>query len=201
MVLYSLATVAQRRHAVEWVLNVTADTALAPGRYERQLLARFEQGELPLDEMIGLLKAATYYLLYRSHATARPTAAELEDMLGQARVYNAAADVTGLLLYHDGRYVQVLEGPKGAVREVYARICRDPRHAHISTINEGLGPARRFPTRRMALGNMTRPAGTRMLAAAVASEPFHGVPFDDPLLNQLLEACGIESDHLLPEAA
>lgn len=198
---YILDTVAQRRHAVEWALKVTADSALAPGRYERQLLARFEQGELSLDEVIGLLDAATYYLLYRSHATARPMAAELEDMLSQARVYNAAADVTGLLLYHDGRYVQVLEGPKCAVREVYARICRDPRHVHVITINEGLGPARRFPTWRTALGSVTQPAGNRMFSVALASKPFDGVPFDEPLLNQLLEAGGIGPDHLLPEAA
>ena len=201
MVTFSLDTVAQRRHAVAWAFDLTADTALAPGRYERQLLVRFEQGELSLDEVIGLLDAGTYYLLYRSHATARPTAAELEDMLSQARTYNATANVTGLLLYYDGHYVQVLEGPKGAVREVYARICHDPRHAHVITISEGLGPARQSPTWRMALGNVTRPAGTRMLAAALASEPFHGVPFDDPMLNQLLEACGIESDHLLSEIA
>jgi hypothetical protein len=190
----ALDTVAQRRRAVAWVLNLTANTPLAPGRYERQLLARYEQNELTIDQVMELLDASTYQLLYRSRATILPTEADLQHLLSQARAHNAEAQLTGLLLYSDGRYVQVLEGPEAEVRAVYARIRRDPRHTQVLTVSEGLGPARRFPDWRMALGNVAQPAVARLLDAVLANEPFHGVPIDDALLHQLLEALGVSAE-------
>jgi hypothetical protein len=197
----TLDTVAQRRRAVAAVLALTENTALAPGRYERQLLARYEQGELAIDQVLALLDAAPYQILYRSRATARPTVADLQHLLHQARTHNADAGITGLLLYSDGRYVQVLEGPEDEVRAVYARILRDPRHTQVVTVSEGLGPARRFPDWHMALGNVARPAVARLLNAVLAEEPFHGVPIDDPLLHQLLDAFGVGPEIVLQKAA
>jgi len=193
-------TVAQRHRAVAWVLSLTANTALAPGRYECQLLARYEQGELTIDQVINLLDTAIYHVLYRSHATVVPATEELQRLLDQARTYNAEAHLTGLLLYRDGRYVQVLEGPKDEVRAAYARIRRDPRHAHVVTVSEGLGPERRFPDWCMALGNGAEPAVDRLLDAALAGEPLPDAPLDAPLLHQLFETLGVSPEHLLRKA-
>lgn len=192
---------AQRRRAVAWAVALTAGTPLAPGRYERQLLARYERGELTLDQVLDLLDAATYQVLYRSRATIPPTAADLQRLLAHAREWNAEAGITGLLLYRDGRYVQVLEGPEAAMRAVYARIRHDPRHTQVVTVSEGLAPARRFPDWRMALGHVAQPVVARLLGAVLAEEPFHGVPIDEPLLYQLLEAFGVGPETVLSEAA
>lgn len=194
-------TEAQRRRAVAWVLALTANTALAPGRYERQLLDRYQQGELSIDEVLALLETGVYHLLYRSRATTPPTEADLQHLLEHARKRNARDGLTGLLLYSDGRYVQVLEGAEDAVWAAYARIRRDPRHTQVVTLSEGLGPARHFPDWRMAHGNVARPAVARLLNAVLADEPFHGVPIDEPLLHHLLEALGVQAENALCEAA
>lgn len=186
-------TETQRRRAMAWALALTASTPLEPRRYERQLLARHERGELTLDQVLELLDAGAYQVLYRSRAVTRPNAAELQQLLAHARHRNAEAHITGLLLYSDGRYVQVLEGPEEAVRTLYARIRRDPRHTQVVTVREGFGPVRRFPHWRMAAGSVAVPAVARLLGAALAEETFHGVPIDGPLLQTLLEAFGVVS--------
>jgi hypothetical protein len=116
---------------VAGTLFLTANTALAPGRYECRLLDRYAQGELTIDQVLELLDAATYQILYRSRATTSPTTADLWHLLDRAGAHNTVAGITGLLLYSSGRYVQVLEGPEDEVRAVYGCILRDPRHTQV----------------------------------------------------------------------
>lgn len=70
-----------------------------------------------------------YQLVYVSRATGDVSGEELDELLEQARTNNARAGVTGLLLYHEGDFIQVLEGDKAQVKEIYNRIDNDPRHA------------------------------------------------------------------------
>ena len=97
----------QRRQAVALVVRLTANTPLMPQRYE-QLLRRFEQGELTVDEVEALMEATTYQLLYHSQCTVLPTEAESQALLDWSRAYNLSHQLTGLLLYSEGRYVQLL---------------------------------------------------------------------------------------------
>ena len=69
-----------------------------------------------------------FRLVYVSTATHLFSQAELVDLLAQARVKNQRLGVTGMLLYHDGNFMQVLEGEEAVVRELFACIERDPRH-------------------------------------------------------------------------
>jgi hypothetical protein len=46
-----------RQRLVTMALNLTADTRLAPGEQERQLLTEFTQGSLTIDEVLALLEA------------------------------------------------------------------------------------------------------------------------------------------------
>ena len=52
----------------------------------------------------------------------------LRDILMTAIRRNHAVEITGILIAHDGWFIQALEGPKPAVEEAYARIARDSRH-------------------------------------------------------------------------
>jgi hypothetical protein len=196
----SLDTPARRR-ALALGVALTADTTLAPSRYERQLLNRYANGELTIDQVFALLDAATYHILYRSRATSPPTEADLQHLLGRARAHNVQANITGLLLYSGGRYVQVLEGPQDEVQAVYAHILRDPRHTQVVTVSEGIRPARCFPSWSMALGHVAQPAVARVLDAALAEEPFHSVPIHGPVLHRLLQAFGVRAETELQEAA
>lgn len=54
-----LATEQSRQRLVTAALKLTESTTLAPGPYERELLARFVAGELTIDEVLARLEAAT----------------------------------------------------------------------------------------------------------------------------------------------
>ena len=59
-------------------------------------------------------------------------------MVEQARISNYGQGITGVLLYAEGRYLQVLEGDMQAVRDLYYhRIATDPRHEHLVVLSEG----------------------------------------------------------------
>ncbi len=76
-------------------------------------------------------------LIYTSTATRLLPKDELHKLMNSARRYNADARITGLLLYHDGCFLQVLEGEKDAVEACYKRICKDGRHTdYIQLANE-----------------------------------------------------------------
>jgi Sensors of blue-light using FAD len=55
-----------------------------------------------------------YELIYTSAETQAFTPADLAAMLRVARENNAAAHVTGILLYHQGSFMQVLEGEQSS---------------------------------------------------------------------------------------
>jgi hypothetical protein len=82
---------------------------------------------------------------YVSTAAAPMPREALLGMLHQARAANATFGITGLLLYHNGHFVQALEGAEDAVRDLYARICRDPRHRDVAIIFEQTIDQREFP--------------------------------------------------------
>ena len=67
-------------------------------------------------------------LLYVSTAARGFDEAGLEDILAAARRNNPHHDVTGMLLYLNGAFMQVLEGPQGDVGAIYERILKDERH-------------------------------------------------------------------------
>ena len=78
-----------------------------------------------------------FFLVYVSMAQEKMSKEDLLDILAQSREANAKAGITGMLLYKDGNFMQALEGEETAVRALYARICRDPRHRGILTLVEG----------------------------------------------------------------
>jgi Sensors of blue-light using FAD len=53
---------------------------------------------------------AMFHIVYASSASEAFTGPELQVLLDQARQKNAKFAVTGMLLYKDGNFMQVLEG-------------------------------------------------------------------------------------------
>jgi hypothetical protein len=74
---------------------------------------------------------ALHHLIYQSTATRPMADADLHALLAQARAFNAAHHITGVLLYHEGQFVQVMEGEQATVRPLYDKICGDPRHRAV----------------------------------------------------------------------
>nr|WP_315266504.1 BLUF domain-containing protein [Microbacterium lemovicicum] len=69
---------------------------------------------------------------------------DLAALLAQSRASNERLGLTGMLLYRSGRFIQILEGPEQPVRDLVARIERDPRHADMRILLEEHVPARWF---------------------------------------------------------
>lgn len=69
----------------------------------------------------------------------------LDQLLTNCRRNNAAASVTGALLYHNGYFMQLIEGQLDAINAIYDRIQADPRHEVLSVLFEDEISARFFP--------------------------------------------------------
>ena len=74
--------------------------------------------------------AAIFQLGYASAATTPFDSNELFELLSKARTNNQALGVTGMLLYHEGSFIQILEGDQETVEALYAKISQDPRHSN-----------------------------------------------------------------------
>ena len=75
-------------------------------------------------------------LVYVSAAVVKFTIAQLESLLARARVNNARNNITGVLLYCDGNFMQCLEGPIDAVQSTFRRIEYDPSHTGLIRLIE-----------------------------------------------------------------
>ena len=83
-------------------------------------------------------------LIYVSRSTEHFHEHEIPDLLQQIRVANAKQEITGMLLYIGGSFLQVLEGQPEAVDAVFSRILRDKRHHQVRSIARESVPERAF---------------------------------------------------------
>lgn len=88
-------------------------------------------------------------LVYLSTAVGVLRADELDRIWLRARAANAAAGVTGLMLFHQGVFLQVLEGPAAGVASLMERIRRDRRHANLTILESGEVSERAFASSPM----------------------------------------------------
>ena len=84
-------------------------------------------------------------LLYVSNTAHNISVGDLDDILTESRRNNAMLGITGLLLFIDGGFLQILEGEERAVRELYTRVATDPRHANTHLMLDREVPVRAFP--------------------------------------------------------
>lgn len=98
-----------------------------------------------------------YFLLYVSSATNLFSRTDLEVILDMSRRNNTALAVSGILLYKDGNLMQLLEGEKQAVVNLYAKIGQDPRHHDLTMIWDGTEDQRQFPSWSMAFRSLDGP--------------------------------------------
>lgn len=93
-------------------------------------------------------------LIYVSSSIKQLSDQELLDILKISRENNLARDITGLLLYKGGNFMQALEGADDAVMALYKKIEQDPRHKDVSIISSEQIQARQFPAWEMAFQNL-----------------------------------------------
>lgn len=93
-----------------------------------------------------------FRLLYRSRnrIPVSDSKRELGALFTHARRNNKSRHICGALLVYGDWFVQVLEGDELAVRELLARIERDPRHEHVAVLEAGMAEERIFARWAMA---------------------------------------------------
>jgi hypothetical protein len=121
-----------------------------------------------------------FALVYVSTATIRWSDTDLDQLLEQSRRDNLIADITGLLLFKDGNFMQILEGPKDAVLALLARIRSDTRHERLMVIFEEERQHREFKDWSMGfkrLGpDVAVPGFSDFLDIPLTSEQFSSNP-------------------------
>ena len=65
------------------------------------------------------------------------TELELTDLLSPARERNQALGVSGMLLFHEGSFIQALEGDEEQVEKIYNKIGKDTRHTETRVLFRG----------------------------------------------------------------
>ena len=71
--------------------------------------------------------------------------AEIGRLLAVARPRNASLGITGSLLFNNGCFAQILEGPRPALDRMFAVICADPRHGEVTLLQPVAAVSRAFP--------------------------------------------------------
>jgi hypothetical protein len=110
-----------------------------------------------------------YELVYASAARRLFNPLELAELLKKARAKNHKLGISGILLYHEGSFLQVLEGEENAVKSLYRTIQADERHWRVLALREGPVGARSFDTWSMGFVSLDpallREAGRHALSS------------------------------------
>jgi len=75
---------------------------------------------------------------------------KLYQILRHARLENGKRNVTGILVFSDNMFFQVLEGDENVVRSLMQKITPDKRHLDVKIIFEGEVATPSFPSWEMA---------------------------------------------------
>jgi hypothetical protein len=94
-------------------------------------------------------------IVYASKATHPMLSEDLANILKTAQSRNLADGITGILLYRQGYFLQVLEGPNERLSLLLEKLARDPRHHEVRVLLEGNVPARAFGAWSMAFQDVS----------------------------------------------
>lgn len=98
-----------------------------------------------------------FFIIYISSADKPFTKPELLSLLDKCHENNAKLEITGMLLYKDGNFMQVLEGEEETVRNLYNKITGDSRHHGAINLLQGNQPERQFPEWSMGFRDLNSP--------------------------------------------
>lgn len=89
-------------------------------------------------------------IVYISSATHKMTDADLNALLEASRKRNAENSLTGALLYSDGNFMQMLEGPQPSIESAMRRIHASKLHHGIIVLIDEPVSVREFASWHMA---------------------------------------------------
>ena len=90
-------------------------------------------------------QSALFQLIYESEANSDFSESEISQLLNDSRKANGRWGITGILLYRQRRFTQVLEGDETRVRQLFEKIRQDRRHRNVCVRLEQPIEVRSFP--------------------------------------------------------
>lgn len=106
--------------------------------------------------MIGFRMKDLIHIVYVSFSDQDLTEKELEELLVDIRKRNKLQKVTGLLLYNDGAFIQLIEGKAHIIQNLFEKIKNDKRHSNIVLLLEESIKKRAFPNWTMGYFRLNR---------------------------------------------
>ena len=76
------------------------------------------------------------HLIYLSYSTTKLSTDDLDSILETSRSNNQENNITGLLVYYERDFLQILEGEDEVVMATFNRILADPRHRGIIILDQ-----------------------------------------------------------------
>jgi len=77
-----------------------------------------------------------FAISYVSSVNPNLTETQIQEVLNFSRNWNNDHNITGILLYSEGNFFQVLEGEKELLKTLFSRISIDKRHQNVMVIFE-----------------------------------------------------------------
>jgi hypothetical protein len=93
-------------------------------------------------------------VVYSSAAVAPFSETQLTELLARARTKNERLGVSGMLLYHEGSFLQVLEGDASVLESLFTAIAADKRHHRVVALLKREVDERHFADWRMGFASM-----------------------------------------------
>ena len=131
---------------------------------------------------------------------AEAVAAEVRGVLAVSRMNNARDGVTGGLLFSEGCFAQVLEGPQDVVEAAFERIQCDARHSEVIVLQNGPVTKRDFPDWSMAFAGANA-AGSSLAGVTLAGAFSGRSSAGDEMLDMLKAVVVREADWLVQAGA
>lgn len=94
-------------------------------------------------------------LVYVSTRKRNCTAEEIEKILDSCKRNNPPLEITGVLLYSETKFIQLVEGDAKVIMGLYDRIKKDDRHSNPLMISYNPISEKAFPSWHMAKRNIT----------------------------------------------
>ena len=85
-------------------------------------------------------------LIYASEVSISLTPAAVQDIVERARAANQRRHITGVLAFDSHSFLQVLEGERESVSEVFCQIAKDSRHRRVQLLESVAVDERQFAT-------------------------------------------------------
>ncbi len=98
---------------------------------------------------------SVHQLVYRSLASSIFHKEDINSILASCKKNNPEMDITGMLVYNNDIFLQMIEGDKLAISKLYNKISVDPRHLDLRILWQGESEERTFPHWSMAFKDIT----------------------------------------------